>query len=72
MEQGVALDELVEMKTSIECDAQRESGGDQSPPTVGAAGRAAVSPSSEPSDGKGIATRRVGGILAEAGKYSSS
>ena len=52
MEQGLALDELVEMKTSIERGAQGESGGVQSPPTEGAAGRAAVPPSSDLSDGK--------------------
>ena len=42
MEQGLALDEQVEMKPSIEREAQAESGGDQSPPTAGAAVRAAV------------------------------
>ena len=61
LEQGLALDELVEMKTIIECGAQGESGGDQSPPTEGAAGRAAVPTSSELFDGEGV-----------AGKYSSS
>ena len=40
------------MKTSIERGAQGESGGVQSPPTEGAAGRAAVPPSSDLSDGK--------------------
>ena len=38
LEQGLALDELVEMKTSTERGAQGESGGDQSPPAEGAAG----------------------------------
>ena len=67
------MDELVEMKTGIERRAQGESGGDQTPPTEDAAGRAAVAPSSELSDGKeGVAARREGGIPAEAGKYSSS
>ena len=47
------------MKTSIELEAQGESGGDQSPPTAGAAGRAAVPPSSELSDGEGVAACRV-------------
>ena len=71
LEQGLALDELVEMKTSIERRAQGESSGDQSPPTEGAAGRAAV-PSSELSEGEGVAARREGSVPAEAGKYSSS
>ena len=62
MEQGLVLDELVEMKASIERGAQGESGGDQSPLTEGATGRAAVSPSSEISDGEGVAARREGGI----------
>ena len=60
------------MKTSIERGAQEESGEDQSPPTEGTAGRAAVPPSLELSDGQGVAARREGGIPAEAGKYSSS
>ena len=47
-EQGIVLDELVEMKTSIEHGAQGAFGGDQSPPTNRAAGRAVVPPSSEP------------------------
>ena len=75
LEQGLALDQLVEMKTSIERGergAQGESGGDQSPPTEGVARRAAVPPSSELSDGEGVAGRREGGIPAEGGKYSSS
>ena len=74
LEQGLLLDELVEMKTSIEREAQGESDGDQSPPTAGAAEKAAVPPSSssELSDGEGVAARREGGIPAEAGKYSSS
>ena len=59
LEQGLALDELVEMKTSIERRAQGESSGDQSPPTEGAAGRAAVPPSSELSDGEGVAAPKV-------------
>ena len=69
MEQGLALEELVEMKTSI---LARESGGGQSPPTEGAAGGAAVPPSSELSDGEGVAARREGGIPAEARRHSSS
>ena len=73
LEQGLALDELVEMmKTSIEHGVQGESGGDQSQPTEGAAGRVAVPPSSEFSVGEGVAARRERGIPAEAGKYSSS
>ena len=72
MEQGFALEELVEMKTSIERGAHGESGGDQSPPTEGAAGRVAVPPSSELSDGEGVAARRADGIPADTGKYSSS
>ena len=71
MEQGLALIELVEIKTTIEREAQGASGGDQSPPTAGAAGRAAVPPSSDLSDGEGVAARRDG-IPAEAGKYSSN
>ena len=51
LEQGLTLDELVEMKTSIERGAQEESRRDQSPPTESAAGRDAVLPSSELSDG---------------------
>ena len=58
MEQGLGLDELLEMKTSFEREAQEESGGDQSPPTAGAARRAPVPPSSELSDGEGVAARR--------------
>ena len=42
MEQGLDVNVLVEMKTSNEREAQGGSGGDQSPPTAGAAGRAAV------------------------------
>ena len=72
LEQGLALDELVEMKTSIERGVQGESGGDQSQPTEGAAGRVAVPPSSELSVGEGVAARRERDIPAEAGKYSSS
>ena len=72
LEQGLALDELVEMTTSIERGVQGESGGDQSQPTEGAAGRVAVPPSSEFSVGEGVAARRERGIPAEAGKYSSS
>ena len=72
MEQGLALDELVEMKTTIERETQGEPDGDQSKPTDGAARTAAVLPSSELSDGEGVAARREGGIPAEAGKYSSS
>ena len=63
---------LFEMKTSIERGAPGESGGDLSPPTEGAAGRAAAPPSTELSDGEGVAARGEGGIPAESGKYSSS
>ena len=59
-------------RQAFERGAQGESGGEQSPPTKGATGRAAVPPSSELSDGEGVAARREGGIPAEAGKYSSS
>ena len=65
LNQGLALDALVEMKTSIEHEAQGEPGGDQSPPTAGAAGKAAI-PSSELSDDEGVAARREGGIPAQA------
>ena len=57
------------MKTNIiEGGAQGQSGGHQSPPIAGAAWRTDVSPSSELSDGRGVAARREGNILAEAGK----
>ena len=72
LEEGHVLDELVEIKTSIEREAQGESGGDQSSPTAGAAGRAPVPTSSELSDSEGVAARREGCIPAEAGKYSGS
>ena len=72
MEQGLPLDELVEMKISIERTAQGESGGDQPPPTEGAAGSSAVPSSSELSNGEGVDARREGGIPADAGKYTSS
>ena len=71
LEQGLALEELVEMKTSIERGAQGESGGDQSPPTESVTGRAAAPPSSELSDGEGVAACREG-IPADARTYSSS
>ena len=59
------------MKTSIiQGEEQGESDGHQSPPTAGAAWRAAVPPSSELSDGEGVAARREGGIPAAAGTYS--
>ena len=64
---------MVEMKTSIiQGEAQGESGGHQSPPTAGAASRAAVPPPSELSDGEGVTACREGGVPAEAGKYGSS
>ena len=63
------LEDLVEMKTSIERGAQGESGGDQLPPTEGAAERTAVPPSPELSDGEGVAARREGSIAADAGTY---
>ena len=67
------INELIKMKTSvIQGKAQGESGGHQSPPTAGAARTAAVPPSSELSDGEGVAARREGGISAEDGKDSSS
>ena len=72
LEQGLALEELVEMKISIRARGQGESGGEQSPTTEGAAGRAAVPPPSEFSDGGGVSARRGGYMPAEAGKYSSS
>ena len=59
------------MKTSIiQGEALGESGGH--PPTVGAAWRAAVPPSSELSDDEGVAARREGsvgfvGIMAQRG-----
>ena len=40
LEQSLALDELGDMKAGIERGAQGESGGDQWPPTDGAAGKA--------------------------------
>ena len=57
---------------SIHGEAQGESGGHQSPATAGAAWRAAVPPSSELSDGGGLAARREGNIPAKAGKYCCS
>ena len=72
MEQGLALDQLIEIKTRLEGEAQGESGGDQSPSTAGAAGRAAVPPSSELSDGEGVADRNEDDIPAEDWKYRSS
>ena len=60
------------MKTSIiQGEVQGEPGGHQSPPTAGASWRAAVPPSSELSDGEGVAARTEGGIPAEAGNSSS-
>ena len=64
MEQGLALDELVEMKTIIERETQGEPDGDQLKPTDGAARTAAVLPPSELSDGEGEA--------AQASKYNKS
>lgn len=72
LEQGLALDELPGMKTSLELEAQEESGGEQLQPTVGAAGTDAVLPiSSEISDGEGVAARREGDVPAETGKHSN-
>ena len=45
-------------------------GNNRHPPK--AAGRPAVPPSSELSDGEGVAARREGDIPAEAGTYSIS
>ena len=72
MEQGLALDELIEVKTIIERETQGEPDGDQLKPTDGAARTAAVLPSSELSDGEGVAARREGGIPAQASKYNKS
>ena len=72
MEQGLALDELVEMKTSIERGAQGESGGDQSPPSEGAVGTVAVPPSSELSDGEGVAACRVVVSLRKLGSTAAA
>ena len=72
LDQGHTLEELVDITTGIRARAQGESGGEQSPPTESAAGRAAVPPSSEPSDGEGLAERSEGGIPVEAGKNSGS
>ena len=57
-EQGLALKELLGMKTSHEREAQGESGGQQSQPTVGAARRDAVPPSSEFSNDDGGSRER--------------
>ena len=72
LEQRLALDEPVEIKTRIEGDAQGESGGHQSPPTTGAAWRGAVPHHrrSSPTVEAWVHAGRV--IPAEAGKYSSS
>ena len=72
MEQGLALDELIEMKTIIERETQGEPDGDQLKPTDGAARTAAVLPSSELSDGEGVVARREGGIPAQISKYNKS
>ena len=72
MEQGLALDELIEVKTIIERETQGEPDGDQLKPTDGAARTAAVLPSSELSDGEGVAARREGGIPAQVSKYNKS
>ena len=55
------------MKTSLEREAQGESSGEQPQPTAGAGGRNAVPPSSDLSDGKGVAAHRKGDVPAEAG-----
>ena len=72
MKQGLALEELVEMKTSIRREAQGESGWQQSPTTAGATWTADLQPSSELSDGGGVAARREGVIPEEADKYTRS
>ena len=60
------------MKTIIERETQGEPDGDQLKPTDGAARTAAVLPSSELSDGEGVAARREGGIPAQVSKYNKS
>ena len=72
MEQGLALEELVEIDASIRARGTKGVRWEQWPPTEGAAGRADVPPSSERFDGEGIVARREGGIPGEAGKYSNS
>ena len=49
-----------------------EFGGGLPQPTAGVAGRNAMPPSSELSNGEGVAARREGDVPAEAGKYSNS
>ena len=56
LEQGLALDGLLGM-TSLECEAQGESGWKQLQPTAGAAGRDAVPTLPELSDGDGQGVR---------------
>ena len=72
LEQGLALDELFGMKTSIEGEARGESGGHQSPPTAGAAWRDAI-PHHRPNPpmleawlhaGRGASLRRLGSTAA--------
>ena len=65
MEQGLALDEVLRLKTSLEREAQGESGGEHPQPTAGAAGTAAMPPSLEFSDDEGVAARREGNAPAE-------
>ena len=64
LEQGLALDELVRMKTR---KGQGESGGKRPQPPVGAAGRDDVPPSSEFSDGDG---REQGGGTCSRGSLN--
>ena len=72
LEQGLALDELVGTKNSIEREAQGESGGEQSPPAAGAAGRDAVPYRRRKSPMECASARMEGDIPAEVRKYSSS
>ena len=51
LEQGLTLHELPGTKISLKSKAQGYSGGKQTQPTAGAAGRDAAPPSSEFSDG---------------------
>ena len=71
LEQGLALGELLGMKTSYE-RKQGESGGEQQQPIAGAAGSAVVPSSLEFSDCEGVTACKKGDIPAKDRKYSSS
>ena len=67
LELGLGLDKLLRMKPSHESEVQGESGGKQPHSIAGAAGRYAVVPSSERSDGDN-GSREGERVPEEAGK----